>query len=1261
MRNSLSFIICFFTLTVFSQNGNGDVVENISQEALANRSSGSDEAYDVFIPQGSPFSTGTNIEGDIQNSVNLSTGKVVFSVPLASVNAKGVSFPVSFLYNGDNAFRQGSELNKFTPTSTIGVGWSLNIPRIVSDHKNTGAIDDDTFYLVTNGSAIKLLNIGWDFDHYEYRPEVYSPIKIFYYSFHDSDRWVITDENGITYIYDKRSYLSTWRDGNWIGNTRTAPSGQYTIEWKLGKMEDQWQNNEIYFLYDEIMEKNNSSQPGHADHTEASYIKEINSSRGGKIIFNYGDKLPEEYFEPHPEATEPDAYQEQYEKRYINNIDIYNGNNTFKYRYALTYDIQSLDSNNKKRYLVGITEQSATSQSLPPQEFEYFLNEPYKGGLKKRIFPSGGSVSYIYDNNTVLNNNNNRFVSTPPDLSQDYYFSGAYAGDNYALKIYMSKTLYSGNKRKFMVVRFWWDGMNWEHNLYDFGSYGKELFQMDDESDQAPNNMQAVFGDDFYGIIRHHGDDTDLHLFHLNRDGHTWNSFVQYDIDTGSGRPTFMSGDNFASIGSERSGKIYNYFWGGDDWKYKMINQTGGHYYYSAANNFIMSFDEDGDAGNSVDYITGNLHSDYYYFHYLNLEQSWSSLSWSSILDPYFLGIVGTGYFFPGSTMATFVADNNPEKIIMWNKYYFISNVESPFGWYDDNSPVYSTFNNNFTISNYFKNPQKTVRYNGNTWNIQEISPSFGTILSEDLVLTHENSGQNRFYFWKYSPNADAWSKYYLNQYFPDFYTKSIAGISKYFGIVGDKLYSRATTGLLNNPINADLYGLKSNFIFANNSNEIFAEFVNSSGNFLHSRFFYLNKKSGAVENSLSKKHLEGMESGIFGGWHPFISNSSLWTRSYTGTNSFYSYLNRIIDGNINNLISDKVVNKIVIDNNDGDVREFEYTYSDAHASIDNANVYYGEVGVKNLGHGLGNIGFVKNFYNNGKEDIRFAGILEKQEVRDFEDNLLNEKLNSWELFYTNTVPNGQFHVGSAYYLRLMSTTEREYFDQNYIENSKTYTYNDLGLQTNLSFTNSQGLTENIQTNYAYLEYSFLRDKNLVTVPYEVKKRINGEVVSINRNIWEQNASDLTVYPYEEWIKQYDANYRKVSQISKVDENGNILETNNLEGFYNTTLYGKNHKYPIAQIQNATFNQVINELNITYTQLQSNTVNIKSELLVLYDRLPHAMINITLFNDEGQIVTKLDTRKNEINYFYDEFGRLEKTTDKNGNLLEEKEYKYRNE
>ena len=90
----------------------------------------------------------------------------------------------------------------------MGLGWQLDIPRVVVDNKQTGTRTDDDFYLVEGGGSHPLVVTNVDEGIRTLASENYKFWNIEYEE--ATETWTITKENGTQYIYgDKDSERST--------------------------------------------------------------------------------------------------------------------------------------------------------------------------------------------------------------------------------------------------------------------------------------------------------------------------------------------------------------------------------------------------------------------------------------------------------------------------------------------------------------------------------------------------------------------------------------------------------------------------------------------------------------------------------------------------------------------------------------------------------------------------------------------------------------------------------------------------------------------------------------------------------------------------------------------------------------------------------------------------------------------------------------------------------------------------------------------
>ena len=136
----------------------------------------------------------------------------------------------------------------------------MDYDKIVVDHKNTGTIHDDDFYLISGGSSNELIMTDHTAGIRTFEPKSYQPWKITYHKW--DERWEIIKEDGTTYVFgggvhtidgNKTSQGNSvqWgvKWGNWIGSSmRTSGQQQHAIAWNLSKVRNTWGDELSYEL-----------------------------------------------------------------------------------------------------------------------------------------------------------------------------------------------------------------------------------------------------------------------------------------------------------------------------------------------------------------------------------------------------------------------------------------------------------------------------------------------------------------------------------------------------------------------------------------------------------------------------------------------------------------------------------------------------------------------------------------------------------------------------------------------------------------------------------------------------------------------------------------------------------------------------------------------------------------------------------------------------------------------------------------------------
>jgi len=266
-------------------------------------------------PEIKQFTLNPDLSGFVDNAVNLYTGDLNLPVKLAEIAGRnGLGINITATYNSNiQHIRDIWALD--APTGILGLGWTLDYDKIVIDHKQTGARDDDDYYLISGGVSNKLIPTGNESSSvilFETQNYQFWAIRYFF----NDERWEIIKEDGTTYVFGggvstsgglRQSVRNTvqWgvKWGNWIGHSgRTSGQQQHAIAWNISKVKNQW-GDELLYEYDQVMEDvGRFGQPDNVTpkkHTKASYLKKITTPEGKSISLIYQEKLSQEYTDPY--------------------------------------------------------------------------------------------------------------------------------------------------------------------------------------------------------------------------------------------------------------------------------------------------------------------------------------------------------------------------------------------------------------------------------------------------------------------------------------------------------------------------------------------------------------------------------------------------------------------------------------------------------------------------------------------------------------------------------------------------------------------------------------------------------------------------------------------------------------------------------------------------------------------------------------------------------------------------------------------------
>ncbi|MBL1215605.1 MAG: hypothetical protein HND52_19720 [Ignavibacteriae bacterium] len=1146
-----------------------------------------------------PFELDADNLGALQNSVNLFSGDVAVPMNLVSLpgrNGLGVNVSISYSSNVENIF---DTWNLEAPTGILGLGWSFSFPQIIVDNKQTGAREDDEFYLSDGGANNKLIQIGSTANSKTYKTKNYMPWKITYYEL--TEIWEVIKEDGTTLVFGDNSsnrgtlqYIIKW--GNWIGSSSLVTGQQQqVIAWNLSKMVNTW-GDEVVYEYENVEQfVGNASAHGTLKHTEASYLKMITDAFGNEIEFIYGNKYGVgnlhstpanvEFQEPHTElANEPDAYQERYEKKYLDHIEVRKNSTEKLYELQLEYEFAG-EGNLFKRYLSGIKKENKYGEVVPGVTFDYRTYSPNKGALEKINLASGGYIKYVYTLKTIDNSERSFTISRPTGynkplvwLHQDY------------VVVSWRNTL---DQVKLYVYE--WDG-EW------IESY---LGRFDIEMDGEFQNYNISMEKDFFAILSNPNvrSNSTLRLFHRDETKRSgWSGpYTQtiYKIDNSD--VDLRTGDNFAAI-------CYSY---GD------LTYVDA---YSIENNNwtnTLTFNEQtikiaGEFVRKSIYISANLnyltaHFNYYSandkirFYLLNYDNQWQLKNQKDL--SFKTNLAGKGRWYPSSFYTVGLIDGPAEQIYSWNEDYTQFNIDDAPGFVDDGSWVY---NINAMIGmkesddNY--NGQ-ALRFNGLNWIISPLDPSLNYTYShmsfgEDYVLDKNgvSSQDENWDIFTFNPNSLQWSNTTLTSSLTS--PRALAGNNFYSW--GDKIYYKQQNGVWQNAFTIPEIS-KVNYIF---SGAKYIKYNYSNNGSISSKLIFF--KNGEVLNNTVypssyanfKANLNSANTFVVHNYSDFDASTEL-------------ILYRIVNDKHTNPQQKYVVEEIQsFEGSTTKFTSFNYFTEDATVDLSGTVAQFNKVrtrsGTNNNSESVHPYGYTDTYFYNGMSDDNF-------EVSYPQELGLNNAKDNYKLLtgapYASRVydKDGVLVSSSDQYINVFEETtgsEKSYYSRVV---KSTSTTDGLNAETKNIYISSNGLLRSTETKnynslgveetlksenlYAYEEgsYSYLQSNNILTPVIQTKTYNNSTVTGISATTWKDWGSDDwaphksyvristaalgDVFNFDSWSGASEpptSDWLKTSEIISLDiSNGNVIETKDADGIHTITKYGYNESLPIASISNA--------------------------------------------------------------------------------------------
>ncbi len=256
-------------------------------------------------------------------------------------------------------------------------------------------------------------------------------------------------------------------------------------------------------------------------------------------------------------------------------------------------------------------------------------------------------------------------------------------------------------------------------------------------------------------------------------------------------------------------------------------------------------------------------------------------------------------------------------------------------------------------------------------------------------------------------------------------------------------------------------------------------------------------------------------------------------------------------------------------------------------------------------------------------------------------------------------------------------TTEKSTFISAPTYNSTLMSNQDILSETS---TTSSINNEIIKTEYKYPWQNYLSSNPLyinfatANIMYPIREIQYRNAIKLSEKftLFAKDAStNSLMLPKSIYSAKFPNSFANITNIGNLekkftydfyDSKGNVSQYTQENGISVAIIWGYNKSQPIAKIENATLAQVATALSTTISALQTtyNETNLTS-LNGLRSSLPNAMVTTYVHLPLIGVSTITDSKGDISTYTYDANNRLKDVKDKNGNVLTDYQYHYKNQ
>jgi RHS repeat-associated protein len=393
---------------------------------------------------------------DLMECVDLPTGQARAMLPIfLRAGRGGLNMALDAVY-GSGVLGTAIQWNQSAPTGILGLGWSIPRDRIIALRGSSMLTGDRSIVLILDGAATDLQCIGtasngtssWAASAYAFLRISYNPAQ---------ELWTVIDEDGLIRQFGGSAsghgtvdWGVAW--GGWSGpNAGTSGQIPMVTSWSLASVSNLF-GDSVRYSYTQVGAA--VGTPSGLQYTQASYLTAITGTDGSSIAMSYSVKTAAEYQDPHTNPAPPNVWQDAFETHYLSSASLCNVDGSTQEKVSFGYATTPLGSGAlTKRLLVSVTRSTGAGiLKEPSTTFSYwgqaagdgvsastvYADGALYGALKQIRLPAGGTLQYIYQQNTLTFANRSCAIA-PAGGSNGWQQPVVYQSDHFTLVTWIVK------------------------------------------------------------------------------------------------------------------------------------------------------------------------------------------------------------------------------------------------------------------------------------------------------------------------------------------------------------------------------------------------------------------------------------------------------------------------------------------------------------------------------------------------------------------------------------------------------------------------------------------------------------------------------------------------------------------------------------------------------------------------------------------------------------------------------------------------------